>query len=163
MDADGSNVVATGVPLFHSFAWSPDGTRLGFSDGRDILVMNIDTFAVEPLISTPFDDLEPSWSPDGQHIAFISGEVSFTNDGSQDVYMADADGSNVTNITRSPANDRMPAWSPDGSQLVFLSLSPTRGLALTGYWDIATIRRDGTGFTRLTMIEKDHDNPVWQP
>jgi Tol biopolymer transport system component len=125
--------------------------------------MHTDSFEVELLLRTPFDDMEPSWSPDGQFIAFVSGEASVTNDGSQDIYLVRADGSDLTNVTRSPANDRMPEWSPDGSRLVFLSMSPIRGLAQTGYWDIAIVNRDGTGFTRLTAVEQDHDKPVWRP
>lgn len=163
MDADGSDVVDTGVIIQDLFDWAPDGTRIVFSNGYDLFVMDTHTFTVAPLLSTPFDDIEPSWSPDGRHIAFVSGEVSMTNDGTQDIYMVDADGLHVTNITHSPANDRMPDWSPDGTQLVFLAMSPIRGLTQLHYWDPAIINRDGTGLTRLTELEKEQDAPVWRP
>ena len=55
-------------------------------------------------------DHEPSWSPDGRHIAFIS-----TRDGNWEIYVMKADGSNQTRLTDNPARDSTPAWRPRAS------------------------------------------------
>ena len=49
----------------------------------------------------------PSWSPDGNWIAFLSDR-----DGNVELYKMRADGSEVTRLTDNPAWDGMPSWGP---------------------------------------------------
>jgi Tol biopolymer transport system component len=56
---------------------SPDGRFIAFSDGpsnagRDIYVISLDGNTKTTLTDHPADDREPRWSPDGQHMAFLS-------------------------------------------------------------------------------------------
>ena len=51
----------------------------------------------------------PSWSPDGQHIAF-----GFERDGRAKIYVIGSDGSNFRRLTDHPAWAALPTWSPDG-------------------------------------------------
>jgi TolB protein len=51
-------------------ALSPDGTRIAFTRGEDVWVMNADGSEQQPLIATGFGDRDPDWSPDGQRIVF---------------------------------------------------------------------------------------------
>ncbi len=59
-----------------SLAWSPDGTRIVFSSKRganfDIFVLLLANAKplLQTLVSSSSDDIQPSWSPNGQHIAF---------------------------------------------------------------------------------------------
>ena len=57
------------------------------------------------LTNDPFSDREPSWSPDGKHIAFVSNR-----DGNFEIYVMDADGGNQHNLTNNPHDDTDPAW-----------------------------------------------------
>ena len=60
-------------------------------------------------------DYSPSWSPDGEHITFMS-----YRDGNGEIYVLDADGKNPQNLTNNPAEDWSPSWSPDGEHIAFL-------------------------------------------
>ena len=47
----------------------------------------------------------PSWSSDGEHIAFTSDK-----NGNSEIYVMDADGKNQKNLTKNPHTDTTPAW-----------------------------------------------------
>ncbi len=57
----------------------------------------------------------PSWSPDGEKIAYWSSQ-----DGNNEIYVMNKDGSGATRITDNPLPDYLPKFSPDGSRLVFM-------------------------------------------
>ena len=93
----------------------------------------------------------PAWSPDGKRFAFSS-----THEDNQEIYHAQADGSDVVRVTRHPGIDAHPCWSPDGRFLVFA----------TDRWgglEIAKAKADGTETTRLTQSPGLDDYPAWSP
>jgi len=84
------------------------------------------------------NDIEPFWSPDGEHIVFTSDR-----DGNPNIYIMDADGSNVTLLTDGPGNDNNPSWSPDGDRIAFSS-------DRDGDWEIYVMDADGSNTIQLT-------------
>jgi TolB protein len=88
-------------------AWSPDSTRIVYSEGADILVINADGSSQTKLTDHPGNDWDPCWSPDGSKIAFITDR-----DGKNEIYVMNADGSNQMNLTNSAENEWQPTWAP---------------------------------------------------
>jgi Tol biopolymer transport system component/predicted Ser/Thr protein kinase len=77
-----------------------------------------------PLTSDPGHELHPTFSPDGNQVAFDwDGE----NRDNTDIYVKLVAGGEPLRLTTNPAVDRFPAWSPDGSQIAFLRRSEGSG------------------------------------
>lgn len=104
------------------------------------------------LIAAPAGFLAaPSWSPDGTQLAFVS-----ERDGSSDIWVVNADGSNARNLTRNNAKETTPAWSPDGQWIAFASLRDSR------YYQLYVMRPDGSEVRRLTWWKDASDlSPAW--
>lgn len=65
------------------------------------------------LITSSHGQAQPSYSPGGKHIAFGSNRR-----GNDDIWMADADGTNATRLTDLKSSGS-PSWSPDGQKIAF--------------------------------------------
>jgi TolB protein len=108
-------------------AWAPDSQRLLYGEyaGGTVGLRVIGADGSQPgkLTDNTFGNTWASWSPDGQHIAFVSSREGTRMDMARgDIYVMKADGSGATNLTRHPAEDNYPAWSHDGKTLYFVSL-----------------------------------------
>ncbi len=97
-----------------------------------------------PLTSLPGQELQPTFSPDGNQIAFVWRNEK---DGSSDIYVKLIDAETKLQLTNNPADEaspshrssasgilpiaqinladeESPAWSPDGRSIAFLRQSP---------------------------------------
>jgi TolB protein len=128
-------------------AWAPDGNRLAFTIrlpgvGNDIYVVDITGDNLQQLTDHPWQDLYPTWSPDGQWIAFWSNR-----DGGNAIYLMDADGANPKRL----ANGRSPERAPDGQQIAFVSRQD----------DIEGIFIMDTNGENIRLLVEGGDQPSW--
>jgi Tol biopolymer transport system component/DNA-binding winged helix-turn-helix (wHTH) protein len=72
---------------------------------------------VVPLTSFPGREDHPSFSPDGNQIAF---EWTGEKEDNYDIYVKVIGADSTLRLTTNPAADRAPAWSPDGRYIAFL-------------------------------------------
>ncbi len=70
-----------------------------------------------PVEASPGPGRAPSWSPDGNRIAFES--VRGSPDGRYALFIVNRDGSDLTQVTDYALNGNHPTWSADGARLVF--------------------------------------------
>jgi len=78
-------------------------------------------FRAVPLITLPGVSRSPSFSPDGERIAFT---WTGPNQENQDVYVQQIGVGSPLRLTTDPATDYNPVWSPDGSWIAFLRRIP---------------------------------------
>jgi dipeptidyl aminopeptidase/acylaminoacyl peptidase len=107
---------------------SPDGKSLAFVSSRgghvSIWLLDLATRTSRNLTAGhPLSDFRPSWSPDGQWIAFSSQRDSkkpnATRVPENEIYIVRPDGSGLRRITTEQEFAGSPSWSPDSSRLVF--------------------------------------------
>ncbi len=144
-------------------SWSPDGKRIAFTSDRDwlldkdgwptneIYVMDADGKNQQRLTENPSADWHPSWSPDGERIAFASQRA-----GNVEIYVMDADGKNQQRLTATLQEDWYPSWSPDGERIAFASQR-------AGNAEIYVMDADGQNRRRLTENPSADWYPSWSP
>ena len=124
------------LPVFRP-TWSPDGTRIAFSDGLNIRIWTIGQPTSTVVLNTA-DGISPAWSPDGSRIAFtrlargtpreyacavvVRGvivavyqrTVYGTSERAGNLVVVNVDGSQPRDL----GEGYTPAWLPTGQQIV---------------------------------------------
>lgn len=146
IDSDGENArKLTSVSLAMSAAWSPDATKFifcGFTpSGSQIAVYSFITRDLHWLGGTARGlNITPTYSPDGNTIAYASG----TDRGTDIMVMQEGDASPSRAITVGKGSDNTsPSYSPDGRQIAFMS-------GRAGHPEVYTMDADGTNPSLLT-------------
>jgi len=151
--------------IFSAMNWSRDGQWIVFTRGHtdlplridkmeaDVWKMRADGSAAQNLTrNSPGFDGYPSFSGDGKQIIFVSGR-----DGSLDLYLMSADGSNVRRLTNDHAIDLFPSFSPTSNRIAFVS---NRDNPRSQIFDVYLLDLDESGapgkIRRITHDEGQH-------
>ncbi len=133
---------------------SPDGETIVFEALGDLYTVPIDGGRAEAITRGMAFDSQPTFSPDGTRIAFLSDR-----DGTENLWVMDADGSDPKKL--SGGGDRIefasPSWSPDGSHVIVSRTS--WGLRTFELW--AHHVQGGKG-VRVTRAKPASDTPARQ-
>jgi hypothetical protein len=151
-DSSGNNVQAR---------YSPDRTRLAFSSDRgaqgnyDIYVADADGRNPARLTTEAAVDVNPVWTPDGQHLVFVSARG-----GARQLYVMRPDGSDVRQLTNLSGGAEEPAISPDGRAVAFTGYPSGRD----GQSDIFVVPIDGGAPAAATNTrDRRESRPVYLP
>ena len=160
--------VDTNTPLVGA---APFATPIGGGDGQiayasdqsgipQIYLVNLANSGIVQITDMPSGACQPSWSPDGMRLVFISPCKGMDQIPSQaSLYIINADGTGLIPIPTVPGGDYDPAWSPDGTTIAFTSLR-------TGQTEIFTA--DVHDLSLVTQITKgatkvESRQPDWSP
>jgi Tol biopolymer transport system component len=132
--------------------WSPDGSKIAYTQDRQLWIMDSDGSNKQRL-GTSYNVWNKDWSPDGSKILY-----SATGDDSgSDLWMIDPDGINQVQITDTPYNEWDPSFSPDGQYIVYASNEGDTP-------DLWLRNIDGSYKVRLTYnVGIGNANPNWHP
>jgi dipeptidyl aminopeptidase/acylaminoacyl peptidase len=124
---------------FHPGA-APEKTR-----GRSALYLQRLTPNAAPVRVTAgkanefYDEGDPTWAPDGRHLAFFSNARSREQD---QLYIADANGAHVRQLGRFDGNVQSAVWSPAGTSIAVLYIAGAHrkaGALAAGARDVGVI------------------------
>lgn len=178
---------APGCGRFSHLSWSPDGSRLVFSDsdgrgGLQLYLVRADGTDRTQLTRFPAGQFatQPSWSPDGARIAFSlsTQPIGQQSDCGYDCEtLAPPTNLDVINVDGSGlavllANVRQqngfgnldPAWSPDGSRIAYALTLPLTG-PLSARYQLWLMNPDGSHPTKIFDEWEYYDagGPAWSP
>ena len=127
------------------------GGKIVFILGNEIHTSNPDGSDHQRLTFNGAVERDPTWSPNGQWIAYSSNLT-----GNSEVWVMGADGNSARQLTNHPTDDLYPAWSPDGARIVFVAeRDNTR--------EIYVIAVGGGTPRRLTSNNIDEAYAAWSP
>lgn len=136
--------------------WSPNGDKIAFSRGyqgsgenwiTELWIMNADGSKQTKI--KPLHGGGPYFTQEGKlvfHSAF--------NASTEEICIANVDGSNITKLTNNNTKDLHPEVSADGKQIVFMSNRD-------GNFEIYVMNIDGSNQKRLTNNNVDDWDPSW--
>lgn len=196
--AAGSGLLESGGRFAHRLdlnistkvSWAPDGKWLAYADTHNQLTVRQPDGSGKRLLTAPFYEYDPDWSPDGARIAFVrdcevhviavegKGERRITSgcraqwspDGT--ALLVSDSGPSIAVVRVDPvrvqlvATGSSPAWSPDGETIAFVRHRLT-GAGMdqsVSKSTLYTIRRDGAGPRALAENRPgtpEFGAPVW--
>jgi eukaryotic-like serine/threonine-protein kinase len=107
------------------FAWISAGFAIIFGMGLGLWLWRAGQISltipkIVPLTTYPGNEFSPSFSPDGNNVAFTWNSSEDWRQGNFDIFVTLVGGGDPIRITHDPADELSPAWSPDGRFIAFV-------------------------------------------
>ncbi len=128
----------------------------------DIFISDLNHGLITQITKNKWIDFNPSISPDGKKLLFVSDR-----DGNREIYITDLEwldgysqwrATNLTNLTNSNENDWTPIFSPIDEKIVFSTYFPNED-----NYDIMIMNLDGTNKINLTNSSAYEKFPQFSP
>lgn len=130
-------------------------TRIAFvaksGNTKEIFLMDYDGKRIRQLTKSGTINLSPTWSPDGEKLAFISFRKGATG-----ICLMDSSGKLSTVMMKKGELNSAPDWSPDGGSLVFSS--DESGNTEIYRLDVVSGKKE-----RLSFHPAIDSSPCWSP
>lgn len=134
---------------------------VGYLDARAVhlYMFTIATRKMDTLTTGRYDEGEPSFSPDGSQIVFVSNRTEDPDKNeNSDIYVMDAKpGAAIKKLTTWAGEDGNPVFSPDGKYIAYTQSSSNESFTMYGQAILAVIPKDG-GEPKL--LSKSIDRPI---
>jgi Tol biopolymer transport system component len=149
--AGNPNISRRGDRLAYTESWID--SNIYRSDGPGFVRSGVPGKFGEPqkVIASSREDHSPSFSPDGERIAFVSNRT-----GHSEIWTARRDGSHEVQLTHFESFAGTPRWSPDGAWIAFDCIKE-------GNKEIWVISAVGGTPRRLTHNSAPDTKPSWSP
>jgi TolB protein len=136
--------------------FDPAGERVALvmsenDSASDIFTVRTNGRRLRRLTKNHAIEVSPTWSPDGERIAFVSDRS-----GAPQIFIMDSDGSNTRRLTFDGSYNTRPVWSPDGQWIAY----ETR---VGSQFDIWLIDPEGNVNVPLVMHPRSDEAPSWAP
>lgn len=150
-----------------SGCWDSEGKRFVFGAIRKsqpvIAILNVETGKKEREIFFPQmgEILNPTWSPDGQYVAFSALVGGFS-----DLFIYDLETDQLRRITDDAYAEIQPVWSPDGRYIAFSTdrFSTDLTILSVGDFELALLDPETGEIKKVTGFDNaKHINPQWSP
>lgn len=103
------------VTQIRDIAPSPNGKQLAFTALNELYLVDLPNGTPKKLVTLDETQAEPTWSPDGQWIAF----VTWQSEGGK-LYKIRPNGSDLTQLNRADGVFQNPVWNNDGTKIVLI-------------------------------------------
>ena len=143
--------------------WSPDGKQVAvgtnLSGRMNIWVVPSDGGWPQQLTVSDQRQWHPSWSPNGQWIAYQS---DYDGNEQWDLFLVSPANGEVVQLTRTPeVSEEEPIWSPSGKDLAYV----TRAKSSSSY-EVAVVNylsKKSRNLTSNTPADMSNSDPLWSP
>jgi TolB protein len=121
-------------------------------NGRyQLQVADADGFNPQTVVSSKEPIISPSWSPDGNKLAYVSFEKK-----KPVIFVQSLVSGQRTVLANFKGNNSAPAWSPDGTKLAIV-------LTYSANSQIYVINADGSGLQQVSFSSGIDTEPEWSP
>jgi len=137
--------------------WAPDGQSVVFSGLTlsgisDLYRVTLPDGRLEPLTRDRYQDLDPSFDPEGRRVVFASDRTPSGPDGGQNLFVLDLATGAVEYLTYGPWRDEAPRWASN-DRIYFSS-------DRSGVFDVYSVDSLGTGRQETATLTGAFD-PQW--